>query len=541
MSTDFAGDYSTGDGTSPAGAFAAGGAALLLSHCAMDTTTLRNVILNSVDPVAGLTGKTETGGRLNIARALRSCASGNAAPFVDFLAPAEQQRFVTPASITMDISASDSDGTVARVDFYVGTTLVATDTSAPFRTTWTTSTPGTYRLRAVATDNDGATRETSKPRTIVVDSSVVVPTSTWQSRDIGAVGAAGTTLPKGSDGFIVDGGGADIWGTADAFRFVYQALNGDGRITARVASIQAIDAWTKAGVMIRSSLQANAAHALMVASPGKGFAFQRRPTSGGTSVHTAAGTGTAPAWLRLERRGQSVVASLSMNGTTWSTVGEATITLGTTAYVGVAVSSHRSGVLASAVFESIDVTLPPALPAGWNAGDIGAVGTAGDATGNAGAFTVRGAGADVWGAADAFHFVHRTLAGDGEIVARVFSIQNINVWTKAGVMIRQSLRPGSPHAYLMVTPGKGIAFQRRTVADGASVHAYGGTGTAPRWLRLVRHGQLITASQSLDNVNWTVVGTETLAASGPMYIGLAVSSHDPARTAAVSFTGVQLR
>jgi hypothetical protein len=137
--------------------------------------------------------------------------------------------------------------------------------------------------------------------------------------------------------------------------------------------------------------------------------------------------------------------------------------------------------------------------------------------------------------------VHRTLTGDGEIVAQVASVQNINAWTKAGVMIRQSLRAGSPHAFLMVTPGKGIAFQRRVVADGPSIHTSGGAGTAPRWLRLVRRGQVITASQSVNGTTWTVVDTQTLATSGAVYIGLAVSSHDPTRTATVGFTSVQVR
>ena len=66
---------------------------------------------------------------------------------------------------------------------------------------------------------------------------------------------------------------------------------------------------------------------------------------------------------------------------------------------------------------------------------------AGDATLPSGTFTRDGAGADVWGTADAFHYAYRTLNGDGTIVARVTSIQNVHAWIKAGVMIRESLSP----------------------------------------------------------------------------------------------------
>src|SRR6185436_19114387 len=98
---------------------------------------------------------------------------------------------------------------------------------------------GAYALTATASDNTGA-QTTSAPVSVVVNP-VAAPSlpSGWQSGDLGAVG-------------VVRGAGADIWGTADAFRLAYQTLSGDGQIVARVASVQNINAWTKAGVMIRS-------------------------------------------------------------------------------------------------------------------------------------------------------------------------------------------------------------------------------------------------------------------------------------------------
>ena len=82
-----------------------------------------------------------------------------------------------------------------------------------------------------------------------------------------------------------------------------------------------------------------------------------------------------------------------------------------------------------------------------------------------------GAGADVWGTADAFHYAYRTLTGDGSIVARVTSIQNVHAWTKAGVMIRNSLSPSAAQGFMLVAASatKGVPFQRRPSDGAASV------------------------------------------------------------------------
>src|SRR5207237_5866856 len=93
-------------------------------------------------------------------------------------------------------------------------------------------------------------------------------------------------------------------------------------------------------------------------------------------------------------------------------------------------------------------------------------------------FSVAGAGADVWGSADALHYVYEPLSGDGSIVARVTSVQNTNVWAKAGVMIRETVAPGSAQAFMLLSYSKGTAFQRRQVTGGASVSTTGSTTVA---------------------------------------------------------------
>jgi len=188
---------------------------------------------------------------------------------------------------------------------------------------------------------------------------------------------------------------------------------------------------------------------------------------------------------------------------------------------------------------------PPStqLPSGWSNGDVGATGAAGPASFAGGTYTVTGAGADVWGTADAFHYAYTSLTGNGTIIARVTSIQNVNAWTKAGVMIRNSLSPSAAHAFMLVasSPTKGVPFQRRTSDGNTSVSTSGSQSTAPRWVKLVRDGYVITGYESGDGVNWTLVGTDSFAMGNTVYIGLGVSSHVAGVTATATFDNVSIQ
>lgn len=178
------------------------------------------------------------------------------------------------------------------------------------------------------------------------------------------------------------------------------------------------------------------------------------------------------------------------------------------------------------------------LPAGWDDDDVGAVGVAGSASYSGGVYSVSGSGADVWGTADAFHYAYQSLAGDGQIVARVASVQNTASWSKAGVMIRGGLTANAPFAFMLVSAGKGTAFQYRTSAGASAASITGNTATAPAWVKLVRHGNTITASQSANGSNWTTIGSASIPMSGTIQIGLAVSSHVNSQICTATFDNV---
>ena len=167
---------------------------------------------------------------------------------------------------------------------------------------------------------------------------------------------------------------------------------------------------------------------------------------------------------------------------------------------------------------------------------------AGDATAAAGTFSVTGSGADVWGTADAFHYAYTSLTGDGTIVARVATIQQgINSWVKAGVMIRESLAAGSPHAFMLGSASKGMAFQRRAIANDISASTAGSLSAAPRWVKLQRNGNLFSAYESADGVTWTLVGTDSITMGTTVFVGLAVTSHATGAAATCTFDNVTIQ
>ncbi|BCB27726.1 hypothetical protein SKTS_26120 [Sulfurimicrobium lacus] len=92
----------------------------------------------------------------------------DAPPTVSLTAPANNTIYVAPASVTLTATAADSDDSITKVEFYRGTTLIGTDTAAPYGINWTNAPAGSYTLTARATDKSGATT-TSAPVQIIVD------------------------------------------------------------------------------------------------------------------------------------------------------------------------------------------------------------------------------------------------------------------------------------------------------------------------------------------------------------------------------------
>jgi hypothetical protein len=192
--------------------------------------------------------------------------------------------------------------------------------------------------------------------------------SPWQTQDVGSTGLAGSASAS-SGTFTLKGAGADIWGSVDAFRFVYQPVSGDTQIVARAASLTNTHPYAKAGVMLRASTAANSAMVIVDMTPSGNVEFMARSANGGDVQWIASSNQPAPAWLRLTRSGNTVTGSVSSNGSNWVTIASTTVSF-TSANIGMLAMSHDTSQLTTAVFDNVTVgggsPPPPPPPAADN-------------------------------------------------------------------------------------------------------------------------------------------------------------------------------
>jgi subtilisin family serine protease/regulation of enolase protein 1 (concanavalin A-like superfamily) len=356
------------DGTSMAAPHVAGAAALIWARFPADThQQVIQRMISTADPLPSLAGRTRSGGRLNLAAALGSSAPPPPAP-----APAAPTALGGSASSATVVNLTWTDNANNETGFEIerstdNVTFVASGTAAANATSATVTglTGGTtyrFRIRAV---HATAASAYSNIATVATPTAPPPPAGSWQNTDIGAVAAAGSAAESGGT-LTLRGSGSDIWDNADEFHFRYQTLNGDGQIVARVTGLTNTNSWAKAGVMMRETLATGSRHAFMCVTVAQGTAFQRRTETNGASASTSGFAGSAlPKWLRLTRAGNTFTAEESSNGTSWTQVGTATLAVGASLQVGLAITSHNDGTLGTATFDNVSVTggsTPPPPP-----------------------------------------------------------------------------------------------------------------------------------------------------------------------------------
>jgi fibronectin type 3 domain-containing protein len=193
--------------------------------------------------------------------------------------------------------------------------------------------------------------------------------SPWLTQDIGNVGLSGAAgFSNGT--FTVIGGGADIWGNSDEFRFVYAEMSGDGFIQARVADERnpAANYYSRAGLQIRNTLDVGSQQvSLMLHESDYPIHLQFRSTiNGGTGEDDGpAIQANAPYWLRLERSGNTITGKASPDGVTWTTIASRTITMNSMVYVGMVVTPRDDNWAHWATFENVTST-----PTGGGSGSL---------------------------------------------------------------------------------------------------------------------------------------------------------------------------
>ena len=262
-------------------------------------------------------------------------------------------------SVVMD-AASDFDGDArpqgAAADYGADEYAAGTSSTTSSQSTTSSTSPST----TTSTTTTGSTSVTSTTSTLAATTTATTTAlpSPWVGSDIGNPQVAGTaSWANGS--WTVQGAGTDIGGNADQFMFVYQTLDGDGEIVARVDSLDRTRNQSKAGVMIRDELTGGAKHASALVQAGGGVLFQRRIATDATSTQTSSGRDKAPVWLKVKRTGDTFTASKSVDGVTWTDVGSEVVYMNRLAYVGLAVTSRAARSLTTAGFSNVNVAVTP--------------------------------------------------------------------------------------------------------------------------------------------------------------------------------------
>jgi hypothetical protein len=157
--------------------------------------------------------------------------------------------------------------------------------------------------------------------------------------------------------------GSDIWGTADNFRYACKTLTGNGSIVVRVESMMNTHASSKAGLMIRQTLDPSSKVAYMVVCYSSGVSFGWRPQPGGAMASALQANLVAPQWVKLTRTGDVFTAQYSADGKTWvdaknadGTVTSTTIAMIDPVYIGLCLCSHNTAAINTAVMSGAATT-----------------------------------------------------------------------------------------------------------------------------------------------------------------------------------------
>jgi hypothetical protein len=193
---------------------------------------------------------------------------------------------------------------------------------------------------------------------------------------------------------------------------------------------------------------------------------------------------------------------------------------------------------------AVSIPLFGQLPAGWTSKDIGSPTVAGSAQYDAAseAWIVQGSGAGIRATSDQFQYTYKVLSGDGELVARVVSLEPpLADWSMAGVMIRVMLMPGSPYIFQGVSANTdglkhGVTFWGRESFDAAADQVSAGAAGAPQWVKVTRTGDAFAAYSSPDGKTWVQQYSKTVPGiPKSIYIGYAVTSEVAGKLATAVF------
>jgi len=186
-----------------------------------------------------------------------------------------------------------------------------------------------------------------------------------------------------------------------------------------------------------------------------------------------------------------------------------------------------SGLKTTSVPVTINVhAAPTTLTAPWGTRDLGPTFAPGAATEDAGVYTLNSLGLGLGTTSDQGRLIYRSWSGGGTFIAHLASLSDTNPGAQTGLMFRETLGATARYAAVVVTNQQGSFLQSRSAVGGKAVKVAGPSVAAPQWVKLVRKGSVFTASVSPDGIDWTVIGSRTIAMAAPMYAVYFVGAAD---------------
>lgn len=372
-------------------------------------------------------------------------------------------------------------------------------------------------------------------------------------KDIGGVALPGQTLE--ADGkYYMTASGSDIWSTQDEFHFASEEANGDMNLVVKLSSLDNRDTWTKAGLMIRDTLNPDSKFVMLVLSRTYGVSMQYRTETSQNAGWSHSGlSAMEESWMKLTRRGNAYEGYRSDNGLDWIKVGNTVTAVfedEANDYVGMVLTSHRDGYYAEAVFEKYNFEqyyYPSAAPSESSAPsafvlsrDIGNVGVPGSASEAGDSYIIKGSGWDIWGTSDRFHFmsgVKTDASNDGvlRMIVKMSSFADTEYWSKGGLMIRDTLEHNSKFVMVVNTGGAGPSMMWRSDKGGHCGHATSWKDKDSVWLKLEKNANTLIAYWSDDNNYWNRLSDVNVDMGDSFHVGLAVTSHNDNQIATAHF------
>jgi ELWxxDGT repeat protein len=211
----------------------------------------------------------------------------NAPPTVSITAPAGGTQFAAPASITINANASDSDGSIAQVQFFRDGVSLGIDTGSPYTVTWSSAPVGSYVLTAVATDNRGA---------VVTSSTVTVKVT--------------ATLALTADSHVRANNGNSNFGNDTTLIVQEGSSNGNIRWTYVKFDLTSVPTITNAKVRVFGAVSSTTSTTIQTAAYSvstttwteTGLTWNNKPASGSTALATVTivNNSTTARWYELD-------------------------------------------------------------------------------------------------------------------------------------------------------------------------------------------------------------------------------------------------